>query len=161
MLRPKRMNRFVVLLKVSVVLFGFLFLTQEYLKSIAPKTNPAIITSTQKTSQPEKSIVLQDVLYFNRIPKTGSENFVYLMSTLSKQNNFTHYRYAQPDPRHPTYEEQRKHVNIVLKKPQRPLTYDRHVHFIDFSQFVGVQPIWFSIIRDPVDKFVSRYFYNR
>ena len=59
--------------------------------------------------------------------------------------------------------EQRKHVKLVLDKKERPMSYDRHVHFIDFSQFNEdhVQPVWFTIIRDPVDKFVSRYFYNR
>jgi len=153
------MTRFVVLLKISIVLFGFLFLTQQYLKSFAYQQE--IWKSTTEKPEPKASIVLQDVLYFNRIPKTGSENFVFLMSKLSKENNFTHYRYSQPDPRHLTYEGQRKHIKEVMKKPQRPLTYDRHVHFIDFTQFIGVQPIWFSIIRDPVDKFVSRYFYNR
>lgn len=130
--------------------------------------------------------ILDDVLYFTRIPKTGSENLVFLISELSKVlnkiqwwfflsfifahfqvNNFTHYRYGQPDPRHLSKDQQENHARSVLMKKERPLSYDRHVHFIDFSQFStakynkSVQPIWFSIIRDPVDKFVSRYHYNR
>ena len=76
-------------------------------------------------------------------------------------NNFTHYRFARPDPRHLNATDQQNHVKNVLKKPERPLSYDRHVHFIDFTQFGQDQPIWFSIIRDPIDKFVSRYYYNR
>lgn len=78
-------------------------------------------------------------------------------------NNFTAYRYSHPDPRHLSEKEQRAHVAHVLAKPQRPLAYDRHVHFINFGQLTPdqVQPVWFSIIRDPIDKFVSRYFYNR
>ena len=82
-------------------------------------------------------------------------------------NNYTHKRYGQPDPRHLTVKKQQNHVNqIVNKIKSRPLIYDRHVHFIDFGNFIGnatvkYQPVWFSIIRDPVEKFVSRYYYNR
>ena len=84
MLRPKRMTRFVVLLKISIVLFGFLFLTQHYLKSFAYQQQDKIIEVWKSTTEiPKSSIVLQNVLYFNRIPKTGSENFVFLMSKLS------------------------------------------------------------------------------
>jgi len=105
--------------------------------------------------------ILEDVFYFNRIPKTGSENFVYILRALSRDNHFTHYRFGKPDPRHLTESEQKIHVNRVLSKPYRPLSYDRHVHFIDFSTFNESMPIWFSIMRDPIDKFVSRYYYNR
>ena len=86
---------------------------------------------------------------------------------IDQVNNYTHKRYGQPDPRHLTFQEQQNHVNKVIKlKHHSPLAYDRHVHFIDFRNFTGnatvkFQPIWFSIIRDPIEKFASRYFYNR
>ena len=53
-----------------------------------------------------------------------------------------------------------------MNNNQQQLAYDRHVHFIDFRNFIGnstenYQPIWFSVIRDPIEKFVSRYNYNR
>ena len=53
-----------------------------------------------------------------------------------------------------------------MNNHQQQLAYDRHVHFIDFRNFIGnstenYQPIWFSVIRDPIEKFVSRYNYNR
>ena len=36
--------------------------------------------------------VSRDFLFFNRIQKTGSENFVFLMTELGKRANFTHQR---------------------------------------------------------------------
>ena len=53
-----------------------------------------------------------------------------------------------------------------MNNNQQQQAYDRHVHFIDFRNFIGnstgnYQPIWFSVIRDPIEKFVSRYNYNR
>ena len=47
-----------------------------------------------------------DVLFFNRIPKTGSENMVFLLNKLAKINNFKHKRYGQPQPRKLTVEQQ-------------------------------------------------------
>ena len=40
-----------------------------------------------------------DVLIFNRVPKTGSENMAYVIKELSAVNNFTHIRYGNPDHR--------------------------------------------------------------
>jgi len=154
------MNKFIVsLAKVSVFLAsGFFIFCQLYLKHIQKHSN--IVTQEEEKERIPVNL-LEDVLYFNRIPKTGSENFVYILTALSRDNNFTHYRFGKPDPRHLTEIEQKNHVNRVLSKPSRPLSYDRHVHFIDFSIYNSSQPIWFSIMRDPVDKFLSRYYYNR
>lgn len=40
-----------------------------------------------------------DILYFNRVPKTGSENFVFLLEKLGERNGFDHSRYRNPDHR--------------------------------------------------------------
>lgn len=43
-----------------------------------------------------------------------------------------------------------------------PLSYDKHVYFVDFGRFgAPVHPTWFSMVRDPVEKFVSRFHYHR
>ena len=41
----------------------------------------------------------KNVLVFNRIPKTGSENMAFVIKELSKVNNFSHIRYGNPDHR--------------------------------------------------------------
>lgn len=43
----------------------------------------------------------------------------------------------------------------------RPYSYHKHIYFINFEEFGHVNPIWISMIRNPVDKFVSRYYYNK
>ena len=44
-------------------------------------------------------------------------------------------------------------------------SYDRHIYFVDFQALnhpgLDLSPVWFSVIRDPVDKFVSRFHYVR
>ena len=97
-----------------------------------------------------------------------SLKYWYYISFILQIHNFTHQRYGQPDPRHMTEEQQRNHIKkfVKMNNHQQQLAYDRHVHFIDFRNFIGnstgnYQPIWFSVIRDPIEKFVSRYNYNR
>ena len=41
----------------------------------------------------------EDVLFFSRVPKTGSEMMVRLLFRLAERNNFTHVRYGAPQPR--------------------------------------------------------------
>ena len=47
------------------------------------------------------------------------------------------------------------------------MSYDRHVYFIDFGMFSTGEndnssvPVWFSLVRDPLSKFVSRFHYHR
>ena len=49
-------------------------------------------------------------------------------------------------------------VNEVLSLPQ-PSLYDRHVYFLDFRQFNRTQPVYINMVRDPVDRVVSRYYF--
>uniref|UniRef100_T1J8P8 Sulfotransferase domain-containing protein n=1 Tax=Strigamia maritima TaxID=126957 RepID=T1J8P8_STRMM len=41
-----------------------------------------------------------------------------------------------------------------------PLSYDRHVYFIDFTEFGHEMPLYVNLLRDPVDKIISRFFYH-
>ena len=52
-----------------------------------------------------------DLLIFNRIPKTGSENMAYVIKELSIVNNFTHIRYGNPDHRLITRKDQVRNRN--------------------------------------------------
>lgn len=44
--------------------------------------------------------VYKDILYYNRVPKTGSENLVYILQHLAKVNSFTHLRFGDPTARY-------------------------------------------------------------
>ena len=51
-------------------------------------------------------------------------------------------------------------VNELKVIPQ-PWVYIRHIHFIDFSPFNQPTPMYINVIRDPVDRLVSYYYYKR
>ncbi len=47
-------------------------------------------------------------------------------------------------------------VRVIDRTPVRPLSYDRHVYFFDFADFGSPNPVWFSLVRDPIRKFESK-----
>ncbi len=42
-----------------------------------------------------------------------------------------------------------------------PFVYIKHMNFIDFSMFNYTTPIYVNLVRDPVDRVISWYYYNR
>ncbi|CAH1960899.1 unnamed protein product [Acanthoscelides obtectus] len=47
-----------------------------------------------------------------------------------------------------------------MKKEAVPLSFDRHVYFINFTSFDKQLPVYINLIRNPVDKVISRTFYK-
>ncbi|XP_068199018.1 uronyl 2-sulfotransferase a isoform X2 [Antennarius striatus] len=42
-----------------------------------------------------------------------------------------------------------------------PFLYERHVHFLNFSRVRLEEPVYINIIRDPISRFLSNYFFRR
>ena len=61
--------------------------------------------------------------------------------------------------------QQSKLVDIVRRQlapsADRPISYDRHFYFVDFRRFRQRNPVYFSLVRDPVAKFESKFYYSR
>ena len=47
-------------------------------------------------------------------------------------------------------------MKVIERTPTRPLSFDRHVYFFDFNTYGHPNPIWFSLVRDPIKKFESK-----
>merc|ERR1719266_2663312 len=77
--------------------------------------------------------VLTNLVYYNRIPKTGSENLAFLIKHLSLRNNFTHYRFGKTQPRHLNENEFLEEQRRVCDLPRPALT-DRHLHHLGTIQ---------------------------
>ncbi len=109
------------------------------------------VTPTQKNSSltpsgwnQENVTVRLNLVYYNRIPKTGSTTFVGLISLLAKQNEFYHAHDQ-------TYRPHAIRNRILVKKyignllnynPDQWVLYDRHLHFTDF-RWVKSKPFYF------------------
>ena len=130
---------------------------------------PFLVLSNKHYKRPKsglKSVVLvdEDFLYYNRVPKTGSENFAFLFKNLAAKNDFMHLRFGNPNLRSLNASQLNRHVKYLrnLRRKSDSLSYDRHVYFINFNSIDGGRnPVWFSNVRHPVEKFASRFYYAR
>ncbi|XP_015204656.1 uronyl 2-sulfotransferase a isoform X2 [Lepisosteus oculatus] len=51
-------------------------------------------------------------------------------------------------------------IKNISSIPQ-PFLFTRHVHFLNFRRFRMEQPVYINIIRDPINRFLSNYFFRR
>ena len=97
---------------------------------------------------------------YNRLPKTGSRTISFIADQIHKRNNYTKTVYD------PTVEGflpptlVRKVVMEIEMMP-RPLVYMNHLRFVDFTMFGKKQPIYFNVVREPIERFVSFYYFRR
>ncbi|XP_047476009.1 heparan sulfate 2-O-sulfotransferase pipe-like [Penaeus chinensis] len=105
------------------------------------------------------------MLFFNRVPKSGSEMLVLLLQWLQGQNTFRHIRLRNSVRRFLSRDEQLELAAEVGEKifesAEPRLSFDRHVYFTNFSTLGLKMPVYLNLIRDPVEKAASRFYYSR
>ncbi|KQS44235.1 uncharacterized protein Dere_GG13413, isoform F [Drosophila erecta] len=103
-----------------------------------------------------------DFVFFNRVPKVGSQSLMELMARLGKINGFTHAR--NKGSAHETIVMNRQRQNDLiaelLTRP-KPHIYSQHIAYINFTRFHLPKPIYINLIRDPIDRIISWHYYIR
>ncbi|KAI0225206.1 Uronyl 2-sulfotransferase [Lamellibrachia satsuma] len=112
------------------------------------------LTGVQSPSNPGR-------IFYNRIPKCGSSSLLDLIRVASRLNNFTFVECATYmkfiiDHMHET--RMATHINAV----STPMVFERHLHFVDFKAAgMRPEPVYMNLVRDPVDRLESWYYYRR
>ncbi|XP_006811231.1 uronyl 2-sulfotransferase-like [Saccoglossus kowalevskii] len=104
-----------------------------------------------------------DLVFYNKVGKCGSRSLVYLLRRLGRINNFTsagQSKTPNSKSRYLTPTDQLELVQRITSLP-RPATFYRHTVFIDFLRFGAQRPIYINIIRRPLDRLVSEYYFKR
>ncbi|TRY76717.1 hypothetical protein TCAL_07928, partial [Tigriopus californicus] len=99
-------------------------------------------------------------LVFARVPKTGSSTIAFLMEEIFRRTNVN----IMSNPRFrwiSTQKDQEFFVKGYFSRPNEKEAFLAHIRFIDFRAFNGTPPIWISQVRDPLERFISRYNYVR
>ena len=99
-------------------------------------------------------------IVYNRVPKCGSTTTLKLIKKLSNINKFKLKRSKIYLEWHVSSKEQEILVKNISRLEQ-PFLYDRHIYFIDFSIYGYTTPVYINLVRDPVERFVSSYYYER
>lgn len=133
----------------------------------------SIMLSTLKPSQQLKNLSAYklnntrkadiDVLFFNRGAKVGSESLLELFNALEKYNDNI---YVERDGLHKLAKRSLKRYEQyelakTIAKFGEGSVYIEHVNWIDFEEFGLSKPIYINMVRDPVEKIISWYYYVR
>lgn len=104
------------------------------------------------------------IVVFNRIPKTGSTSVVRIFETLSRRNNFRVYRVAIFNPLQ--FLNPLAHKALIDKissiSHYSNLIVHGHFYHLNFNQFGhGRDLVYVNILRDPLERLVSKYYFIR
>jgi len=104
----------------------------------------------------------KDILFFNRVPKVGSQTTMELLKSLSIKNHFHYHkdRTQKVETIKLTMSEERQ-LSLLVDKFSPPSVYVKHVCFSNFSKFHLDMPIYVNMVRDPVERVISWYYYVR
>ncbi|XP_067647741.1 heparan sulfate 2-O-sulfotransferase pipe isoform X5 [Eurosta solidaginis] len=130
--------------------------TYQYLKS----TGQLKKLSAYRLNNTRKADI--DVLFFNRCAKVGSEALLELFNKMEEFNNLNMERDGlhKATKRQLTRSEQRQLAETISEFSDGSV-YIEHVNWIDFEEFDLPKPVYINLVRDPVERVISWYFYAR
>lgn len=159
---------------IFLVLFLIFYLRMLDNIDIHPKLRIPLANRPSKTA-PEQNAVSGThspnadddlVVIYNRVPKTGSTSFVNLAYELCKENKFHVLHLNVTANMHVlSLPNQIQFVNNVTKwDAVKPALYHGHLAYLDFTRYqpAGVRtPLYINIVRRPLDRLVSYYYFLR
>ncbi|KAE8746971.1 hypothetical protein FOCC_FOCC006391 [Frankliniella occidentalis] len=110
------------------------------------------------------------VVIYNRVPKTGSTSFINVAYDLCRLNsyhvlhiNVTGNMHVLSLANQNIHSQQARFAFNVSKWDSiKPALYHGHIAYVDFDKFgVNLKPVWINLIRRPLDRLVSYYYFLR
>eukprot|EP00049_Salpingoeca_infusionum_P010837 m.186829 g.186829 ORF g.186829 m.186829 type:complete len:322 (+) comp14763_c0_seq3:309-1274(+) len=104
-------------------------------------------------------------LFYNRIPKAGSSSLKTIVHDLSRIYKYKQYSYPVYDDRDWFDQEKESQnaarISSTFVKYGGRVVYDQHIRFINFTKFDLDQPYYFNLMRHPVSRAISTYYFAR
>lgn len=97
---------------------------------------------------------------FNRVGKCGSRSMINLLRDLAQKNEFNLISSVVYSHTH-IPKSWEKHIVSVLDNIQPPYMFQRHLHYVNFKRHNASEVVYINIIREPIPRMVSQYYYAR
>ncbi|XP_055843998.1 heparan sulfate 2-O-sulfotransferase pipe isoform X3 [Episyrphus balteatus] len=130
--------------------------TYQYLKSTGQieELNAANLNNTAKAEI--------DILFFNRVPKVGSQSLMELMKRLTKINGYITVRDKPREMETILVTEGRAYqIADEIMELKEPAAYSKHIAYLNFTQLDFPKPIYINLVRDPIERLASWFYYIR
>ncbi|XP_070562686.1 uronyl 2-sulfotransferase-like [Ptychodera flava] len=101
-----------------------------------------------------------DRMVYNRVDKCGSRSLLYTIDELTQKHGYKKVTSEEWNKKNLTQEEQKELVDEI-NGLEPPFIYDRHVYYTPFQRFGSKNPVWINLIRDPLRRFISLYYFKR
>ncbi|XP_045470624.1 heparin sulfate O-sulfotransferase [Harmonia axyridis] len=131
---------------------------QEKIYSLEITQRENSMLMTEKVSEEDDIVVI-----YNRVPKTASTSFVGVAYDICKKNHFhvLHVNVSANSHVLSLNNQLQLASNITYWNAMKPALYHGHFAYFDFSKFHVPKPYFINIIRRPLDRFISYYYFVR
>ncbi|XP_037827177.1 uncharacterized protein LOC119615170 [Lucilia sericata] len=104
----------------------------------------------------------KDWIFFNRLEKVGSQSMIHLLQVLANANNFQALENREDAYIRFVYtEEEEQAIAEELDEVNEPMSYSEHTNWINFTQYDLPKPIYINLIRYPINRIMSAYYFKR
>ena len=114
-----------------------------------------------KSVQGRVSVTSARVLLFNGVAKVGSQSLIRLMVELSNKRGYTVNVDQRTVEQYNSPPWEQLQLAETLTSFTKPTVWVRHYNFLDFDSFGLASSKWINLVRDPVERVISNFYYRR
>ncbi|XP_042893632.1 heparan sulfate 2-O-sulfotransferase hst-2-like [Penaeus japonicus] len=160
---------FLLLNAVALALWLASFLTSRgaFLSLRGRQTGSTGLRELQAFERRNRSDVIVTPVYprflvYNRVPKCGSATMLRLIRSLSRRHGFTLNNMRDTGLTHMAREQQLKLAEWTFNRPEHQSHFFfKHIYFINFTKLGYMEPSWINVVRHPISRYISHYYYRQ